>query len=358
MNPARRPAPPVTRIADGLPRAYFQEASAAFSRARQASGFGKDVLLRLGGMTFRLRFADDISWRLILPSLAHHLVEEDARADWTIHLWDDASTHSAMEAPTPVMLQSRHRECVAILSDDRHQAYYQEWMGTLSVVDREGEAYVCYLNAAELPMYEKAAPMRQVFNTALNARGRQIVHAAALGSSRGSFLLAGAARSGKSTLAVQCLLDGFGFQSDDLCLLSQDSPPQTWNLYNVAKLREDSLGRIPPDLPLVRFTEGTETKYFFHVHEVRPGSILPAAPLKAVLIPQITTDPVSRLVPAARLDAMRALVPWSLSEIPASDNLGVKIMLKALGQVPAYTLHLGSDPQQTLALLREHMDGF
>ena len=358
MNPLLHPDRPATRIADGLPHAYFQEAVAGFSRAVQTSGIRKDVLLRIAGMTFRLRFGDDISWRLILPSLAHHIVEGDAPADWTIHLWDGTTTHSAMPVPTAEILQSRRRNCVTMLSDDRYQAYYLEWMGMLSMVDREGVAYVCYLNAAELPMYEKAAPLRQVFNTALNSRGCQIVHAAALGSPRASFLLAGAARSGKSTLAVQGLLHGFGFQSDDLCLLSNGSPPQTWNLYNVAKLRQDSLDRISPNLSLVPFTEGTETKYYFHIHEVYPGSILPAVPLKALLLPQVTPGPVSRLVPATQLDAMRALVPWSLSEVPSADNLGANIMLKALGQVPSYALHLGSDSRQTLALLQELMDGF
>ena len=80
--------------------------------------------------------------------------------------------------------------------------------------------------------------------------------------------------------------------------------------------------------------------------------------MKALFIPQVTAEPVSRLVPATRLDAMRALVQWSLSEVPSADTLGAKIMLKALGQVPAYTLHLGSNPRQTLDLLREHLDGF
>lgn len=352
MNDQAHPARPLSRIYETLPGAYFREAADFFSQAADRAG-STEVVLQAAGMSFRMRFAGDVARPLILPTLAHHVAAAGTPADWTIHCWDDASTGSVMPLPTPQMRTDHRRNCLFAVSDQRYRAFYQEWMETLMFIDREGSAYGCYLNAPALPMYEKAAPLRQIFNTALNIQGRQIVHAAAVGYPEGSVLLAGPPRSGKSTLAVQCLLQGMGYQSDDLCVISQDDAPRSWSLYNVAKLRADSLSRVSNDLPLRSFTEGNETKYYFHVNEVFPERLLPSAPLKALVIPRITGEPDSRLRPATRLEAVKALIPWSVNEVPTSDNLGEKIMLKAVGHLPAYRLELGSDEKQTFELLRK-----
>jgi hypothetical protein len=300
-----------------------------------------------------LRFAGELAAERILPSIAHLVVSSDTSPAWTLNCWDDSTTGSRMTMPTGEMLAHRQRYCLGIVSNSRYRAFYQEWLETLSSVDRAGEAYTCYLNASALPMYEKAAPMREILNVMLNFQGKQIVHAASVGYATGTLLLAGPARSGKSTLAVQCLLQGMGYQSDDLCVLSCEECPRSWNLYNVAKLRDDALARVSTGFPLSTFTEGEETKHYFHVNRVYPERIVPVAPVKALLIPEITGEVSSELIPVKRLEAMRALIPWSVSEVPASDAMGERIMLKAISHFPAYKLRLGTDSEQTIKLLHE-----
>lgn len=157
---------------------------------------------------------------------------------------------------------------------------------------------------------------------------------------------------------MQCLAAGLHYQSDDLCVVSAEDPPRSWCLYRNAKLRADSLSLAPPGLPLRAFTEGGETKHCFLADEAFPGCLLPAAPWKALAIPRITRAPESRLRPASPLDAMRALVPWSVSEVPAAGNAGKKIMLRALARVRTYHLDVGTNPAQTMALLKGRADGF
>jgi len=348
---------PLSRIYETLPGAYFREAREAYQRAVRNAGISHNVLLRVAGILIQLRFAGDVAQRMILPTLAHLIEDTKDTPQWIFHCWDDASTRSAMPMPTAEMKNDHRRNCLHKVSDRRYVAFYQEWMEVLSFIDREGEAYACYLDASSLPMYERAAPLRQVFNTALNLRGCQIVHAAAVGDNEASLLIAGPPRSGKSTLAVQCLLRGMRYQSDDLCILSHDCPPRSWSLYNVAKIREEGVGPISSELPLEAFTEGEERKYFFHVNTSFPDQILPVAPVKALLIPKITGEPISRLSPATALDGMRALLPYSISEVPTADNSGEKIILKALGHLPVYHLHLGSNSDKTCLMLKDFLRG-
>ncbi len=358
MSDASSKVRPLSRIFETLPEAYFKESAETFVRALAATGNPREIIIDLAGMRICLRFAGEVPIPLIMPTLNHLVSEKTGPVDLTICCWDDETTRSEMRLPTPRILTDQRRNCLHTVSDRRFRAYYHEWMNVLCDIDLQDHvAYYCYLNAASMPMYEIAAPMRQIFNEAFNQRGKQLVHAAAVGSSQGSVLLAGAAKSGKSTLAVQCLLHGMDYQSDDLCVISQESP-RSWSIYNIAKLRENSVARLGKNLPkLSHFTEGEEKKSFFYAHQHFPEKVLKEVPIKALVIPMITNGATSRLTKATRIDAARALVPWSTSEVPTSDpHPGEKIMLKAINQLPSYKLEVGRDERQTVDLLRKLID--
>jgi hypothetical protein len=208
-------------------------------------------------------------------------------------------------------------------------------------------------------MYEISAPFRPVFCAVLNQCGMQMVHASAVGNSRGSLLFAGAPGSGKSTLAILCLQNGLHYQADDLCILTSEKQPRSLSLYNIAKLRDDALPRFESLHPILSHfqEEHDEKKSFFYAHRHFPERVLKEAPVRAVLLPRVTGEPCSRLERAGPLDAVRGLIGWTVREIPMSDNLGERIMLQALSRLPAYRLSLGSDDRQTLALIRSLLDG-
>lgn len=345
------------KILEALPQTYFQEVAQAFDRAVAATGAPREFHLDLAGLKICLRFAGEALVPVLMPTLSHLISAQPGPADLTICCWDDKTTGSQLPEPSPTIRYNHLRNCLHAVSNHRFQAFFQEWMGSLSCIDlQDGIAYAGYWDAQTLPMYEVAAPMRPLFNALFNRRGRQLVHAASVGSAGGSLLLAGPAKSGKSTLAVQCLLAGMDYQSDDLCVISEEQP-RSWSIYDIAKLREDSLPRLGSAVPpLSYFEEGTERKAYFRVSHHFPHQPMRELPIRALVIPRITGTG-SRLTKASRLDAMRALVPWSVSEVPAADTFGEKIMLKALSRFPAWHLELGPDFTQTRALLESLLHG-
>jgi|GEM_PF-2148800 len=352
MKPASRSAGPFSTILDPLPAAYFREACGSWDAAEAAHGISVETHLAVAGLVFRLRFAGPGASEQLRPTLAHLEMDHRGAADWTLDCWSGPATGCPIPRPTPLMRSGIHQECLPLFSDGRFSVFHQQWLGALGLIDRqERRILACYLEDGPLPMYEEAAPFRALFNAALNTADRQIVHAASVGVPGGTVLIAGAPRSGKSTLAVQSLIHGLHYQSDDLCVLSAEEAPRTWSLYGVAKLRDDSLGFFPSSLPLRAFTEGTERKHSFQVDGAFPGHLLPEAPCKALVIPRISRQEASRLRPASGLEAMKALVPWSVSEVPAAGQSGVRIMMHALARIPAYHLDLGHDAAQAAGLL-------
>lgn len=353
-------ARPVTEIGSHLPESYFREAETAFAQAVAHTGGGAEFFIELAGLKICLRDAGGALLPRIAATLAHLEVQNGAPVDFTISCWDHKATGAGMPLPARWMVNQAAFCCLRILTNPRFRTFYIEWMRILSCVDLQSNtAYCCYEDAERLLMYEISGPLRPIFNTILNRKGMQLVHASAIGSHGRSLLFAGAPGSGKSTLAVFCLQEGLSYQSDDICILTCEKQPRSLSIYNIAKLREDACPRFPSFAPLLTHfqEENEEKKAFFYVNEHFPDQVLKEAPVRAVVLPNIVDEPVSRLERATPIEAVRAVIAWTDREIPKSDTLGDKIMLQALARLPAYRLHLGRDHRSTLDLIRGLLNG-
>jgi hypothetical protein len=349
---------PVTRIGSHLPESYFRETQEAFSRATANAGGTREFFFVLAGVKFCVRSAGETLLPRIAATLAHLEISNEEPVDFTICCWDDNATRAEMPMPTRWMLSQAAFCCLGSLTNQRFRTFYVDWMRILSCIDLESNiAYCCYEDAEPLLMYEVSGPFRAIFNVILNRKGMQLVHASAVGTSRGSLIFAGPPGSGKSTLAVLCLQEGFYYQSDDLCILTAERQPRSLSLYNIAKLREDSLPRFSSLRPILsHFQEDEEKKAYFYVHQQFPSQVLKEAPVRALILPRISGGQISSLQRAAPVEAMRAVISWTIKEIPKSDSLGDKIMLQSLAHLPAHHLLLGRDDRQTLSLIRSLLD--
>jgi hypothetical protein len=343
-----------TRIEQRLAELYFEEAEETFGRAVANVGRQDVIFLELAGIKIALRAAGKKLLPRIVATLAHLEIPEPASVDFTICCWDGASTGDDIRLPTPEMLATVRHCCVGRLSNERFRTFYIEWMDILSCVDLERKmAYCCYSDVESLLMYEISGPLRPLFNTILNQKGMQLIHAAAVGNSRGSLLFAGPPGAGKSTLAVLCLREGLSYQSDDLCVISSDPTPRSYCIYNIAKLREDSFARFKVFAPILQHFEETEKKAFFYVHQSFPDRLLKEASVRALLLPRVDNNTPSRLEPVLPVEAVHAVVSHTIREIPKYDSVGEKIMFRAVSKLPAYRLLLGPDEQETLNIIKK-----
>ena len=344
-----------TQLGADLPAAYFAEAAQAFDCALASAGEETSFSFALGELRFRLRIVGSALARQITRTLAHLRIECASEPDFTICAWDDKAAGAPMPRPKRWMLGREGKHCVPTLTDARFHTFFVEPVRILSCADMEMRTgYSCYLDASRLSMYEISGPMRPILNAVLNRRGMQLVHASAVGTPDGSLLFAGRPFSGKSTLAVRCLLDGLSYQSDDLCVLTNDEQPRSLCLYNIAKLRDDCLPRFPSLAPkLSSFEEDAERKSYFYVHEQFPERILREAPVRALVLPRIVDEEFSRLERGSARDALEGLVKWTLLEIPQANGRGDAVMLRAIKRLPIWHLLLGHNETHTLKLVRQ-----
>jgi len=350
-----RKVPRYSRALESVPATYFNEYREAFAQASQRGGGIRGAFCELAGLKVCFRFVGEGIERLILPAFAHAEISGGGRADLTIHCWDNRTTGEFLPLLTPALAQSGHNNLLGVATNARYRAFYHDWMGVLSCIDLEAsEAYYCTHDAAQLPICERATPMKHLLNVALNRRGRQLIHGAAVGFSEGSLILAGAGGTGKSTTALTCLKHGFGYQADDLCAVSGDDAPISFSLYNTAKLRPGSLDRFPAwGEWLTRFEEFGEEKSYLYVQAHLPERMLAQAQIRALVFPKITGEKISRLTQATPLEAMRSVIPWTMRIVPTTEKDGERILLRMISRLPAYHLHLGNNEEQTVELLRD-----
>lgn len=352
-RPASLPRPKDIAVgADDRAAAYFQEVKAAFDRAGAAAGVCETDLL-LAGAPLRLRSAGPALLRQVMPALAHlRRAAADTTGGLTVYLWDSAS--SGIDLPAPPWRQQDliARGDVLSMNGRRWHTAYQQDVPMLSMCDLEQGVAVLWLgDAAAMPYWESASPLRSILHWWAAARGFQVVHAAAVGTPDGGLLLGGASGSGKSTTALACLNSDLQYAGDD-CVLVQAAQPWVHSLYCTGKLFERSLELLPwladavanPDRP-------AEFKAVLQVDRAFPARLTEGFPLRAVVLPRVTGGPCHRLTPLAPAAALRALAPSTIYALPASEGGSFRMLTGLVQRLPCFSLQLGDAVAELPGLL-------
>ena len=174
-------------------------------------------------------------------------------------------------------------------------------------------------------------------------------------------LLVGKGGSGKSTTALLCAAAGMHYAGDDYCLID---PSRAWahSLYNTGKLKgPDDYARLPelkglstnPD----SFERGGDGKGVYFLDEIWPDRVVAGMPLRAIVVPRITGQAASSVEPCSAFDAVVAMLPSTVAQLPAASNEDCDRMVALAEKLPAYVLHLGTDIRGIPAALTTLLNG-
>jgi hypothetical protein len=335
---------------------YFEESVRA-SEAVEAN-------YSIAGSSVKIRCAGGSHSALLMKAF-EHLRTGPARSDLTISAWNYGSAEagpflepqlarlyenwSAVCGPRGEWLEFQGAGVTAI---------YHPGPDVLSLLDREsGRAFYLLRNAGPLPFWELSSPFRHILHPWFSSRGLQYTHAGAVGGARGGVLFAGKGGSGKSTTTLLCSAAGMLYAGDDYCLTSADDA-HVYSLYNTAKLKgPEDLERVPEmrgrSFNEDSFEHGGIGKGTFNLMELWPERMATGLPLRAILLPTVTGRVESRLEPCSAADALLALAPSTVAQLPFSGHADCDRLAALVDKLPCYRLHLGTDRGQIPVLLRE-----
>ncbi len=345
-------APP---LAGAAARACAVEMEAAFEAAAIAAG---GVVLRhylIAGLSVTLRFAGPALVDRLTAALEHHPRGRPGAPGLTVSLWDTASTGvppprfpaDAIDGGTSAAARSGAAPTVRLK--------YRAEQRSLSVLDRATDRAVFGAAAAAgLPYWETGTPLRVILHWWMADHGRQLVHAAAVGTADRGLLLVGRAGSGKSSTALACLGSRLRYAGDDYCLVSVDPDPRAHSLYGSAKLHADQARRFPGLAPALVNADRLETeKALYMVRRAFPDHLQPSVRVSALVLPVLAADGRTWLEPASAGAALLAVAPSTILQLPGAGRAAFDTMSGLVRQVPCYRLHLGGD----LAVLPRLLEG-
>lgn len=347
---------------DTKPLAYFARLQAAFACAQHAAGETQTRTFALGESVLRLEFASESLVENFTRALAHLEVRSDVsggkenktepdgchRKSLTIRLWDSATTATPLP-PLPWKFDDQlGNGAIRGYNTTRFRTAYFADTETLHMLDMErGTGFYWTRDAARIPYWERGAPLRAALGWWVTNLGRQLAHAAGIGTREGGVLLAGRSGSGKSNTALACLSSELLYAGDDYCLLALDPAPRVFSLYNSAKINRADLPRYTQLAPHVINTAQLDTeKALIFLHEQHPHKIIREFPLRAVLLPRVTGAPCTTLAPLSAAGALLGLAPSTILQQPAPHAASLDQLTEIVNRVPCYRLELGTQREE------------
>jgi hypothetical protein len=337
------------------PLAFFEDAYRAFEVATQAAGV-EERWCQLAGETVCLRFAGAALLPYLIPALEHLAVSPREReADLTVGLWDSASTGTTMTARPWAWEQNSGRGDVQGYNDGRIHTALSVDAGALSLMDRDRNAALYWIrDAHQLPIYERAEPLKAILHWHLRQSGMYMIHTAAVATDEGCALLVGKTGAGKSSTALTCAAAGMGYVGDDHCLLTVDTPPRAYCVYNSAKMEGARLRLLPGLAQKVRNPgELHRNKALLFLHNHEGLRLQQMAPVQVVLLAEVTKGSATRLGDLSAAEVLRHLAPSSMVYLPNSSHAEFRAMAALVRQVPCYRLELGSNIAGIAPLVKE-----
>lgn len=194
------------------------------------------------------------------------------------------------------------------------------------------------------PPWEPGAPLRAFLHWAYADRGLRLTHAGTLGRNGRGVLFAGSGGSGKSGTVLAGLVNGLRSVGDDYVLL-QAGGGGVRALPVFSTLKQDpagferlSLGSRVGARPL-----NWQGKHQFGIRELVADGVADALDIAAVLLPRIGAG-TTRIEPASPREALLALAPSALYQMPGERESGFRFFSGIVGMLPSFHLHLGPDP--------------
>lgn len=311
----------------------------------------------IGGCEIEFRCADAAMAETIAPRFNRHgggeggerfrldLIETDAFG-WPAPPCDGASValHSAL---------ADHGISAVVLPS------LDAGLGAMWVVfdTTSGCGLVVARTRADLPVWAVNAPFSLALHLVFAWRGARFLHGATLGLGGRGALIAGAGGAGKSATTISGLMQGLSTVGDDYVVLEFGDKPTAWPVYRTLKQTPAALDRFPAlrertaDIPL-----NWHGKREFDVDLVRPDSMASRMEIGAILIPRQGGRRATSFEPAQPTAAFSALARSTFSQLPGAGPAGFAHLTRLTRQLPAFHLHLGSDPAEIGGSIRAFLE--
>jgi hypothetical protein len=310
--------------------------------------------LKIAGHDVVFQFSNDATADAMTAALAHLEVNIPAAsaARFTVSMWDGAMPprNHVLRAYLYTLTNwwfsytGKRGELIDLHSAELLATYIPHTR-LMCVVDlAHNRAFYWKSDTEPLPYYETTSPFRSLLHGWMRSQSCYFIHGAAVGYAEGGVMLVGKGGSGKSTSALSCLESSLNYAGDDYCIVSGDQAHgfDVHSLYCTAKLVESKNLEAFPAIAgnVINPVRVADEKVALSLR--KSSKLLKQFPLRAILVPVITGGLTSSIVPCSPHEAVMAIAPTTLSQLPFSGSDELRFMGNLARAVPTYRLLLGT----------------
>lgn len=325
-------------------RAFYQ-ATVDRALTAQAHAGATIRLIELAGVRIRLAFAGQQLLDEFMGALAHLQLDDPAGpADAVFHLWDTESTGIAMLPPPLPGQNFTDRGDLSGFSSARYRSAFHWSEYSVCVFDTETQVGAYWVDrVSNLPYWARSSPMRTLFHWLMERHGRQLLHAAAIGTDTGGVLIVGKGGVGKSTTSLSSLVEGLRFAGDDYVVVGFDPEPTVWSLYCTAKVTPRQLAAFPELEPLADPLGEGDEKAVIRLFPDHADRFARALPLRWLLTPRFGEGTDTRFEPISHVVLHQAAAFTTLAQLPHAGAMTHAFIARLIDALPGARLVLGSE---------------
>ncbi|MDX8527187.1 serine kinase [Mesorhizobium sp. MSK_1335] len=206
------------------------------------------------------------------------------------------------------------------------------------------------------PPWEQGAPLRPFLHWEYAARGMRLAHAGTLGLDGKGVLLAGAGGAGKSGTVVAGLLNGLDSVGDDYVLIDLKNGVRAQPLFSTLKQDPKGFARLGLKEPLGAGRPlNWQGKHVFHISEIATQPIPATLDIFSLMVPHIGSGETSSVTPMSRRDAVIALAPSGIAQMPGERESGFRFFSDLTRLLPCYRLSLGTRPEEIAGTIADFL---
>lgn len=343
MSPIESSHPSKQRLSD-----YFQEVFLKFEK----TDLPYCDLLNLAGSGLRLAGSSEELRSVFLPSLSHLVGDENQNIDLDLTIWYADAAGIGGLIPEPPFDDFNGVGFSEAAVEEGFQIYYQPAFRQVFLFSKEKKLGIYWvLNRSNIPWWEPTFSFRIILHWWTQSKPLQLMHAGAVAvNSEGGWLIAGPSGSGKSSTCLTLLEQGLLYLGDDYVLVKTDHPAAVFTVYQTAKLEPDNFQNRFGEF--VEYLQNPDTylkeKAIFNSYELFPDSFVSSVPLRGVLLPRVTGQPESEIVPVFAGKALLGIAPTTLRHLPHFREESYSKMKDLIQYVPVLEWRLGTDKQDLL----------
>ncbi len=283
----------------------------------------------------------------ILCKAFSHLTQTNSSStdQFEISVWDERETEIALPTPPWKWPSTQNPQSVTqfelknyfvILADNRMVFYIYD-------ITRN-KAIICIKDVTLLPNYFLSSPFFKLIKLWSKRADLNIFHAGCVANYEHAVLFVGQGGKGKSTSAIQCLSGGLNYLGDDYVLVNLKNTPIAYSIYCSGKLHAHHLKNFPA---LTEITNpgivDIDNKPIIYLNDLFKDQMTVSSPIKAIVVPNITSANNSFITRISPFEALKALAPSTIIQLDLGSNNVLSKMADLTKKTACYRLDLGTN---------------